>query len=377
MKKKLIYLFIALLLVGVVFSVGYIIKSNNKPKEEFKTEQLSKVNIVNKVVATGSVIPLEEVEIKPQIAGIINKIVVEEGQIVKTGDLIATVRVVPNVEALNAANGEIKNAKIAFENSKTQFDRNKTLFEKGVISRLDYENSELNYTSAQQRLSNARSNLDIIKRGTTSGLGNVANTSIRATASGMVVEIPIKKGAQVIQSNSFNAGTTIATIADMNKMIFEGKVDEAEVGKLKMGMDLDITIGAIEDEKFLAKLNFIAPKGTEENGAIQFKVKGDIKLDSVKSMVRAGYSANASIIIEKKDSILAIREALLQYDKETKKPYVEIQKGDDEEIVEYEKRDVELGVSDGINVEIVSGISEDDKIKVWNKESKKDKEEQE
>jgi len=369
MKKNLLYVFLAALAIGAGLAIYKIVKSNQKPKEEFKTEQLKKMSITNKVVATGSVIPEEEVEIKPQIAGIINKILVEEGQIVKSGDLIATVRVVPNVDALNAANGEIKNARIAFDNAQTQFDRNKSLFEKGVISRLDFENSQLNYNSAKQRLSNARSNLDIIKRGTTAGLGSLANTSIKATAPGMIVEIPIKKGAQVIQSNNFNAGTTIATIADMNKMIFEGKVDEAEVGKLKLGMDLDITIGAIEDEKFPAKLNFIAPKGVEENGAIQFKVKGDIKLDSVKSTVRAGYSANASIIIEKKEDILAIREALLQYDKETKQPYVEVKTSENS----YEKKEVELGVSDGVNVEVVSGISEEDKIKVWNKESKKDK----
>ena len=369
MKKKLIYVFLVILVLCTGLAVAKVIKSNQKPKEQFKTEQLKKMNIINKVVATGSVIPEEEVEIKPQIAGIISEIVVEEGQIVKTGDLIARVRVVPNVDALNSVNGEIKNAKLTFDNAKTQFDRNKSLFEKGVISRLDFENSELNYTSAKQRLSNARSNLDIIKKGTTAGLGSVANTSIKATASGTIVEIPVKKGAQVIQSNSFNAGTTIATIADMNKMIFEGKVDEAEVGKLKLGMDLDIVIGAIENEKFNAKLNFIAPKGNEENGAIQFKVKGDIKLDSVKSMVRAGYSANASIIIEKRENVFAIREALLQYDKDTKKPYVEVKIA----AGKFEKKEVTLGVSDGINVEVLSGATENDELKIWNKESKKDK----
>jgi len=372
MKKTIIYALFGLLAIGVIVAIIKLSKSNSKPKKEYKTEQLEKMNIINKVVATGSVIPLEEVEIKPQIAGIINKILVEEGQIVKTGDLIATVRVVPNVESLNAANGEIKNAQLTFDNAKTQFERNESLFNKGVISRLDYENSQLTFNNAKQRLSNARSNLDIIRRGTTTGLGNIANTSIRATAPGMVVEVPIKKGTQVIPSSGFNAGTTIATIADMRKMIFEGKVDEAEVGKLVLGMDLDITIGAIEEENFLAKLNFIAPKGNEENGAIQFKVKGDIKLDSVKSMVRAGYSANASIIIEKRDSIFAVREALLQYDEDTKKPYVEIESTTEGT---FEKKDVELGVSDGINVEILSGIEKEDKIKVWNKESKKEKEE--
>lgn len=368
MKKTLIYAGLSVLAIAVIVSIIKVSKSNSTPVKKYKTEQLKKVNIVNKVVATGKVVPLEEVEIKPQIAGIVDRIVVEEGQIVKSGDLIATVRVVPNVEALNSANNEIKNAQLAYENAKTQYERNKRLFEKGVISRQEFENSELSFNNSKQRLDNAKSNMDIVKRGTTAGLGSAANTNIRATSSGMIVEIPVKKGYQVIQSNSFNAGTTIATIADMNKMIFEGKVDEAEVGKLKLDMDLDITVGAIEDESFLAKLNFIAPKGVEENGAIQFKVKGDLKLDSVKTMVRAGYSANASIIIEKKDSILAIREALLQYDKETKLPFVEIQKGEGE----FEKRDVELGVSDGINIEVISGIEEEEEIKVWNKEKKRD-----
>lgn len=374
MKKTLIYAGLGILVIATLVAIIRVNKTNSKPKKTYKTEQLEKMNITNKVVATGKVIPLEEVEIKPQIAGIVDRILVEEGQIVKAGDLIATVRVVPNVEALNSANNEIKNAQLAFDNAKIQFERNKSLFEKGVVSRQAFENSELTFNNAKQRVSNARSNMDIVRKGTTAGLGSAANTNIKATSSGMIVAIPVKKGYQVIQSNSFNAGTTIATIADMNKMIFEGKVDEAEVGKLKLGMDLDITIGAIEDEKFPAKLNFIAPKGVEESGAIQFKVKGDLALKDVKEMVRAGYSANASIIIEKKDSIYAIREALLQYDKKTKKPYVEIRKGD---TGEYEKRDLELGVSDGINVEVLSGIDKDDEIKVWNKESKKDKSKEE
>ncbi len=366
MKKTLIYTGLVILAISVILAVIKINKSNSTPIKKYKTDQLKKTNIVNKVVATGKVIPSEEVEIKPQIAGIVDRIVVEEGQIVKSGDLLAKVRVVPNIEALNAANNEIKNARLTFDNTKIQFDRNEQLFKKGVIARQEFENSQLSYNNAKQRLSNAQSNMDIIKKGTTAGLGSATNTNIRATSSGMIVEIPVKKGYQVIQSNSFNAGTTIATIADMNEMIFEGKVDEAEVDKLKLGMNLDITIGAIEDQKFSATLNFIAPKGMEESGAIQFKVKGDLKLDSVKTMVRAGYSANASIIIEKKDSIYAVKEALLQYHKETNKPFVEIET----EGGKFEKKNIELGISDGINVEVLSGITEDDKIKVWNKTSK-------
>ena len=208
--------------------------------------------------------------------------------------------------------------------------------------------------------------MDIIKRGTTAGLGRTANTNIRATTSGMIVEIPVKKGYQVIQSNNFNEGTTIATIADMTKMIFEGNVDESEVSKLVKNSNIEVSIGAIEGKKFPAKLNFIAPKGTEENGAVQFKIKADVSLDDT-HFVRAGYSANANIILEKKDSVLSIKESLLRFDKDTEKPYVEIKTN---EKGEFEKKVLELGVSDGVNVEVLEGLIENDEVKVWNKASK-------
>ncbi|WP_369049099.1 efflux RND transporter periplasmic adaptor subunit [Tenacibaculum sp. UWU-22] len=358
-RAKIILGIVAILFIAVLIWFG---KKNKKSTVSFDTEKPFKTTIIKKTVATGKVVPLEEVELKPQISGIVDKVVAEEGQIVKAGDLIATIRVVPSVEALNSADNEIKNAQISYANAKKQFERNQKLYEQGVISRQDFENIELSYNNAEQRLSNARSNRDIVKKGTTSGLGNVANTNIRATSSGMIVEIPIKKGYQVIQSNSFNSGTTIATIADMNKMIFEGKVDESEVGKLVKGATIEVSLGAIENKKFPAVLNFIAPKGTEEGGAVQFKIKADVRLDK-NYFVRAGYSANADIILEKKDSVLAIKEALLRFDKKTEKPYVEVKTGDDK----FEKRELKLGTSDGVNIEVVSGVTADDEIKIWNK----------
>ena len=177
-----------------------------------------------------------------------------------------------------------------------------------------------------------------------------------------MLEIPVREGDQVIQSNNFNDGTTIATIADLGKMIFEGKVDEGEVGKLEIGMPLEISLGAIEDEKFEAKLKFIAPKGIEESGAVQFKIEGDVVVEG-DFMLRAGYSANASLVLEKKDSVMVIPEALLQFDKETDEPYVEVAVGDQK----FERKEVEIGISDGVNVEIISGITEEDEVKVWNK----------
>jgi HlyD family secretion protein len=212
-----------------------------------------------------------------------------------------------------------------------------------------------------QNLSNAKSDLQIIKLGS-SGVSTITNTNVRATVSGTILEIPVKEGDQVIQANTFNAGTTIATIADLNKMIFEGQVDEGEVGKLSVDMPLIITLGAIEDKEYNAKLRLIAPKGTEVAGAIQFKIEGEVYLDD-EYVIRAGYSANASIVTQRKVDITAISESLLQYDSKTKNPYVEIETSDQKFI----RKDVKLGISDGVNVELIEGVSKTDKIKVWNK----------
>ncbi|MGB5363538.1 MAG: efflux RND transporter periplasmic adaptor subunit [Aureibaculum sp.] len=367
MKKKIIFGTIIIALLAVLIWFG---KKNSASPISYETEKPFKTNIVNKTVATGKVTPLEEIEIKPQISGIIDKIFLEEGAQVKKGDLIAKVRVVPNEQALSSARGRVNSAQIQLGNAEISFNRNKALFDKGVISRSEFEAIELSFNQAKQDLQNAQNDYQIIRKGS-AGSGGAANTNIRAQISGTILEIPVKEGDQVIESNNFNAGTTIASIADMTKMIFEGKVDEAEVGKIKNGTVLEVSLGAIEKKKYPAKLNFIAPKGTEENGAVQFKIKGDLTLDD-EFFVRAGYSANADIVLEKKDSVLSIKEGLLQFDKKTEKPYVEVKTGDDT----YERRDVELGISDGVNVEIISGVTDKDEIKIWNKTSKKDKEEE-
>ncbi|WP_299060830.1 efflux RND transporter periplasmic adaptor subunit [uncultured Polaribacter sp.] len=360
---------IILIVIAVLFIVAllWFFKKNQKSIVQFETETPFKTTIVKKTVATGKVIPLEEIEIKPQITGIIDKILLLEGAKVKKGDLIARVRVVPNEQSLISAKGRVDNIRIRLSNAEISYKRNKNLFEKGVISRAAFENIELTYAQTKQDLKNAQNDYQIIKRGS-SGSGASANTNIMAQMSGTILEIPVKEGDQVIQSNNFNAGTTIASIADMSKMIFEGKVDESEVGKLVSGTAIQVSIGAIEGKKFPAKLNFIAPKGTEENGAVQFKIKADISLDN-NFFIRAGYSANADIVLEKKDSVLAIREALLKFDKKTEEPYVEVKIGEDK----FEKKNLKLGTSDGENVEILEGVTANDEIKIWNKASLEDK----
>jgi HlyD family secretion protein len=359
--KILKYIGIALLICGVLFAAAYFIKTNNKSAIEYETETAIITSIERKTVVTGKVIPEDEVEIKPQIQGIIETLFVEEGDLVNTGDLLARIKVVPNEQNLNTAQGRLANSKIVLKNAKIDYDRSKDLFSKGIISKQEFENSELRYSQSKQDIANATSDLQIIRSGSAGGAAS-ANTNIRATVPGTILEIPVEEGFQVIASNSFNAGTTIATIADLNKMIFEGKVDEAEVGKLKVDMPLEVNLGAIEDQSLEAKLKFIAPKGNEEQGAVQFIIEADLFLnDSI--FIRAGYSANASLVLERKDSIMAIPESLLQFDRETEKPYVEISLGEQT----FEKRDIEIGISDGVNVEIISGLTKEDLIKVWNK----------
>ena len=350
----------------LIFVLKYFMDSNSKAIEDFSVEEPFYTTINTQVVATGKLNPEEEVELKPQISGIVDQILVEEGDIVKKGDLIATIRVVPNEQALVQAQSRIKTAQLSYDNNKVQYDRDKALFEKGVISKQDFETTELNYNQAEETLRQAQNDYQIIRKGSLSG-GATANTSITAQISGTILEIPVREGDQVIESNTMNDGTTVATIADMSLMIFEGKVDEAEVGKIKEGKDIKIVLGAIQDKDFPAKLSFVAPKGVEENGAVQFTIKADVNIEQGTN-IRAGYSANAEIELENKDSVFSIREALLQYDRITDKPFVEIQTGEGQ----FKRQDVKIGLSDGINVEVLEGVNEGDKIKVWNKASKDD-----
>ena len=368
---------ITLSLIVVVFTAAlfYLWKKNSEDPITYTTEQASEQTIVVKTVATGSIVPKEEILIKPNISGVIEEIFIEAGEYVNSGDLIAQIRVIPNVSSLASAKNSIDSNQTALQtaliNLNTQqsnYDRQKALFDKGVISANDFESINNTYLQTKQsveqariNVNSARQNYDIIKTGTTSGLGNIAQTQVRATVSGMVLNVPVKTGNQVIEANNFNEGTSIASLADVTKMIFEGKVDESEVGKISEGLSLEITVGAIADQKFDAILDYIAPKGVEENGAIQFEIKGSLK-NMNSTFIRAGLSANASIILEKSENVLAIREALVQYDSETRLPFVEIEDGDQE----FERKDLELGISDGIFVEIKSGITKEDKIKVWN-----------
>jgi len=346
--------------IGFVFLFGWTLyflyqKSEAKPLV-YKTEAPLVTNIIKKTVATGSVVPRKEIAIKAKVSGIIEKLFVEAGKFVKEGDVIARVKIIPDMVNLNNAESRVNRAKITFENAKRDYDRSKNLYEQKVIPETEFQTAQLNFQSAEEELESSENNLALIKEGSNKKMGNITNTLVRSTITGMVLDVPVKEGNSVIESNTFNEGTTIASVADMGEMIFEGKVDESEVGKIKAGMDLILKIGAIENKEFNAKLTYISPKGVEENGAIQFQIKADVTLNT-DYFIRAGYSANADIVLERRDSVLAIKESLLTISGDS--TYVEIESGPQK----YEKRIVKTGLSDGINIEILEGIKKEDKLK--------------
>jgi HlyD family secretion protein len=355
--KKLFGILAALVFLVLVVGTGvFLFKKSAKKPVVYRTETPARADIVKKTVATGSVVPRKEIAIKPQISGIVEELYIEAGQIVKQGDLVAKVRVIPNMSSLSAAEARVNQAQIALENAARENERQKRLYSEGTVAQSVYQSAETAWKSATEELAAAKDNIDIVRKGASARVGSATNTLIRATIAGMVLQVPVEVGNSVIEANNFNDGTTIATLADMDDMIFKGKVDESEVGKIKPGMDLVLTIGAIENTKIEATLERIAPKGVEENGAIQFEIRAAVKPQH-DVFLRANYSANADIVLDKRTQVVAIPEAVLQFDGD--KPFVEVETAPQT----FEKRQIKTGLSDGIQIEIVEGLAETDKVK--------------
>jgi HlyD family secretion protein len=336
----------------LVFLYG---KSKEQPVV-YKTATAEVRDIVQKTVAAGSIVPRREVAIKPRVSGIVQKLAVQPGQLIKAGDLIAEIKIVPNVVNLNAAESRLAAAQINLKNREHEHGRIARLHGEQLVAEGEFNRSELDYHLAQQELNAASNNLQLIKDGAIRGSGKVSNV-VSSTVEGMVIEVPVKEGVSVIETNNFNEGTTIASVADMKDMIFQGFVDESEVGKLQEKMPVSISIGALAGQKFDGRLEYIAPKGTNREGTIEFEVRAALSIPPGR-FVRANYSANADIILERRDDVLAINERVLQF--EGGKPYVEIQNG----VQTYDKRFVTLGLSDGVQIEVLEGLTATDVVKV-------------
>jgi HlyD family secretion protein len=355
--KKVLGIILGVIFVLLVIGTGvFLYKKSSKKPVVYTTSTPVRADIVQKTVATGSVVPREEVEIKPLVSGIVDELYVTEGQTIEKGAQIAKIRVIPDMSRLSDAESRLNKARIALTDAEREYGRQKNLFEEGTVARADMDRAEIALKQAKEEVEGAKNAFDIVKSGTSERVAKAATTLIRATASGTVLDVPVELGDSVIQANNFNEGTTVAAIADMTDMIFEGKVDESEVGKIRTGMELLLTIGALPDAKIKASLEHIAPKGVEENGAIQFEIKAAVVNDP-NLQLRANYSANADIVLDKREQVLAIDEGLLQF--EDDKPYVEVETAPQT----FERRDVVTGLSDGIQIEIVSGLAETDKVK--------------
>jgi len=355
---------LVLLALGFVATLVFLYFKSKDEKPVFATEKPKIATIVRKAVATGSMVPRREIQLKPRVSGIIRKLLVEPGQVVKKGALIAEIRIVPNMAALTDAEGSVDRARIALRHAEVELRRAEQLSKDGLLARRRLAERRLDRDLRKAELGVASRKLRVVRDGATRRSDDQANTKVRSTVSGTVLEVPVEEGGSVIQSNNFNDGTTIALVADMNDMIFLGRVDEADVGKIKVGMAANIKIGAIDERRFSAKLEYIAPKGKEIEGAIQFEIKAAVKPEKG-LLIRAGYSANAEIVLDRKVDVLAIRETLLQFEGE--KTYVEVELAPGK----YERRDLELGISDGINIEVKKGVDANTLIKKPEPDKKK------
>jgi len=355
--KRVLTVFLALVLV-TLFG-GTLVYLWTKAREKpvvYATETPEIADIVKKAVATGAVIPRKEVAVKPQVSGIIETIKVEAGQRVRRGDLLATIRVIPQTAQLAAAESRVNQARLRLADAEREFERNKRLFDEGILPDTTLRQATLARDTAGEELAGATDTLEVIRRGVPARSATGTNTLVRATIDGTVLDVPVKEGTSVIESNTFNDGTTIATLADMNTLIFEGKVDESEVGKLRPGMDILLTIGALEPARFGAVLETIAPKGVEENGAIQFKIRAALK-DAGDALIRANYSANADIVLDRRDGVLAVKESLLKF--EGDETFVEVETTPQQ----FARRKVKTGLSDGMRIEVVEGLAKEDRVK--------------
>lgn len=349
---------LAILLLVIAFgaTLVFLYFKSRDEAPVFKTQSAEVTDIIKKAVATGKIVPRREVQIKPRVSGIIKALFVKPGDVVENGTLIAEIRIIPDMAALTRAEATVRSAHIAIKHATAELKRGEELADKGLMSKRDLAQMKLDRDLKKADLAAAEEQLRVVREGAANKADKTASTKVRSTVAGTVLEVPVEVGGSVIESNNFNEGTTIASVADMRDMIFLGHVDEADVGRIAAGMDVNIRIGAIDEEKFAGKLEYIAPKGVELEGAVQFEIKAALTAKKGQ-VIRAGYSANAEIVLERRDQVLAISESLLRFDGDAAYVDVEVAPG------QFERRDVELGVSDGIHIEVKGGVDASTRIR--------------
>lgn len=346
--KILIWVFVGVLFVGTFF---YLYKNSKSKDEVYSIVYPSQETIERETVLTGKIEPRDEIDIKPQISGIISEILVQAGDHVNNGDIIAKIKVIPEEAQLSSAENRVAVAEISLEESRAMFERTKQLYEKKYESREKYETDLAAYERAKRELAQARDQLTIVRTGVSAANEQGSNTLVRSTVTGVVLEVPVKVGSSVIQSNTFNDGTTIAKIADMNDLIFKGNVDETEVDMLREGMAVKITVGAITDSNFPAVIEKIAPMATDSNGTNTFEVKAALHVADG-SKLRAGYSANANVTLESAVNALAVPESVVEYEGDKAFVYVLT---DSVPTQKFDRKEITPGISNGLMLQVKKG----------------------
>ena len=356
MKKMIIAGLVAIVFIGTF--VFLWIKAQPQPKvyDEFTP---TVADLRKTTVLTGKIEPRNEVNIKPQISGIITELLKEAGQTVQAGEVIAKVKVIPDMGQLSSAQSRLRLAEINLKQARTDYEREKVLFDKGLVSADEYDKIHQAYNQAREERSAAQDNLEVVRDGVSSNNANASSTLVRSTVTGVILDIPVKVGNSVILSNTFNDGTTIATVANMNDLIFRGNVDETEVGQVNVGMPMTITVGALQDLKFNARLEYISPKAVEANGANQFEIKAAVQVPE-KTGVRSGYSANAQIVLAEALHVLTVPESAIHFEGNNTYVYLVQGKGKNKT---YQRRNVKVGLSDGVNIQIKSGLTTNDRVR--------------
>lgn len=347
--RILLWILVAALFIGT-FVFLYL---NSRPKEtRYELVKPSVGSVERTAVLTGTIEPRDEIEIKPQISGIITQINVEAGDMVKAGDVIAVIKVIPDAQQLSSAENRLNVAQINLRDVELRHQRNTNLYERKVIAREEYEATLAELSRAREEVTSARDAVDIVKKGVSQYNASEANTQVRATTGGLILDVPVKVGTSVIQANTFNDGTTIATVADMTNLIFKGTVDETEVGSLKVGMPMTITVGALPDFSSTATIEYISPKGNSTAGANTFEIKAALQVDP-SIQLRAGYSANAAVALNHTDNVLRVEESVVEFSGDSTFVYVLT---DSVPSQKFKRTPITTGVSDGINIQVLTGI---------------------
>ena len=366
--KKYSKLIVAVIIALIFIGTFVFLWQKSQPKEIVYSEFTPKLDSLQKTtIITGKIEPRNEVYVKPQISGIITEILKEAGDYVQAGEVIAKVKVIPDMGSLSNAEARVRLADINLEQAKVDYDREKNLYDQKLVSADEFDKLSQQLRQAKHELSAATDALQVVRDGFSKSNASASSTLIRSTISGVILDIPVKVGNSVINSNTFNDGTTIATVANMNDLIFRGNIDETEVGQLSMGIPLKITIGALQDMTFDAALEYISPKATETNGANQFEIKAAVTMSRDSDMgkkgaakIRSGYSANAEIVLARADKVLTIPESAIEFSGDSTFVYVVKGEGKDKN---YNRTYVETGLSDGVNIEIKKGLTDKDKVR--------------